>query len=935
MQFHLLGPVEIHSGGQALEIGSPQQRLVAAALAVDAGRLVTAEALIDRVWDAAPSGARRTLHVLITRTRRALEQAPDGEGVTVVGRSGGYVLTIDPSHVDIHRFRQLVDTARRSGDEAATASLRDALQLWRGEPLTGLRGDWASGTRAAWRQEYLDAVLAWARAELAAGDPAVTVGPLTALAGEHPLAESVGTALMKALAAAGRPADALGHYTGLRQRLADELGVDPGTGTQAVYQAILHGQAATGGATVPAQPPPGGPVVPRQLPAALGHLFTGRAAEMTRLTTVLGSGESGRPVVIAGIGGAAGVGKTWLALHWAHEHADRFPDGQLWLNLRGFDPSEPPLDTGTAVQGLLEGLGVVPAAVPVSPQAQAGLYRSLAAGKRILLVLDNARDVSQVEPLLPGSPTCAVLITSRHRMAGLAATHGALTLDLDTFSDGDAYSLMARHLGAGRLASEPGAARDLLAGCAGLPLAISIVAARAAAQPRFPLAAMAAELGDDLTRLDALDTGDRAASVRSVLSWSYRALDPAARDVFSLLGLAPGPDISVQAAASLCASTVPQTQPALRALETMHLVQQHVQGRYRMHDLVHLYALELAESQQRAGARTAALWRVTGYYLHTAAAGELTLSPQRGQIDLVDPGSGCTPDFLAGKEAALAWFGREYPCLLATQRLAAAQGWHEHVWQLAWATDSYHKFRGSLGNWVMTWQAALSAADQLGKPAVQALTRRCLGYACSRTGQHARARTYLEEALSFAGQAGDAAARAHTHNMFTRVLIMQGSHERALEHAQTALRLFRELGLGVWEADTLMLLSDGQGQLGDLDQARSAGLAALELHRQYGDQHGAANSCDCLGYVALEAGEYAQALRHHGEALALWRGLGHSHGEADSLAGQAVAYTALGDRDNATRASRQALALLTDQHRLADVEQLRLRLERFRARSAE
>ncbi len=943
MQFRLIGPVEIDSAGQVIEVGSPQQRLLAAALAVDAGRLVSVEALIDRVWDDPPAGARRTLHVLISKMRRMLEHASrrEPEDVTVVRRSGGYVLQLSPDRVDLLRFRRLADDARQADGAARLTLLRSAVELWQGEPLSGLQGDWAGRARAGWRQEYLEAAVAWAQTELRTGSPAATIGTLTMLAEECPLAESVSAALMQALCAVCRPADALAFYARARQRLADELGIDPGAELQAAYQAALRYSsrppesiaAAPGPLPAGSASPPDDQAgqhmagqhtagVPRQLPTA-PRLFTGRSAELASLTAAFDdSGESAHSAQIAVIGGTAGAGKTWLALHWAHRHADRFPDGQLWLNLRGFDPGEPPLDTETALRTLLGALGVPPASVPATVPAQTGLYRSVAAGKRMLVVLDNARDTSQVAPLLPGSRTCRVLITSRHQLPGIVTAHGALTLNLDGLSSREARDLLAGHLGAPRLAAEPAATAELLTYCAGLPLALSIVAAQARTHPRFALAAIAAGLADDATRLDGLDTGEPVASVRSVLSWSYHALSAEAAALFRLLGLAPGPDVSLPAAASLSATTTGQARAVLRELEHANLLLQHEPGRYRMHDLVALYALEQARRSLPAAAQAGALRRAVDYYLHTAVAGELLLSTPRHMVSLDPPSPGCVPCRMPDGESVLEWFRAEYLCLLAAQRTAAARGWHDAVWQLAWAMETFHRFQGDLHNWAAAWRAALAAADHLGEPSIQALARRCLGQACSYTGQSAEALTHLSLALRLAEDAGDAMSQAHVHRFFARAWEVQGNWHRALSHARHSLRLFGTLGCPQWEADALAVTGWYHAHLGQHAHARTALRKALDLFRNQDDRHGQANAEDSLGYIALNTGEYPQAVHHYAEALGLWRGLGHSHGEADALAGLAAAYAALGDRQNAARTCRHALALFREQRRPAEAARL-------------
>jgi len=345
--------------------------------------------------------------------------------------------------------------------------------------------------------------------------------------------------------------------------------------------------------------------------------FVGRSGHLRALDALLqDQGAAPTAVVISAIAGMAGVGKTALAVHWAHRVAGRFPDGQLYVNLRGFDPGGAGLDPGQALHGFLEAFGVPPARIPEDLAAQSGLFRSLLAGKRMLVLLDNARSAEQVRPLLPGSPGCLAIVTSRDKLAGLVATEGARPLALDLLTAADARDLLARRLGADRVAAEPAAIACIIAACARLPLALTIAAARAATSPTFPLAAIAAELREAASALDPFDAGESATDVRTVFSWSYRALSAPAARMFRLLGLHPGPDVAVTAAASLAAVPPGQARALLAELTRAHLLAEHAPGRYAFHDLLRAYASELASAQECPADRASAVHRLLDHYLH-------------------------------------------------------------------------------------------------------------------------------------------------------------------------------------------------------------------------------------------------------------------------------------------------------------------------------
>lgn len=666
--------------------------------------------------------------------------------------------------------------------------------------------------------------------------------------------------------------------------------------------------------------------VPRQLPA-VPALFVGRRQELADLNRVLDTQvASGGTVVISAIGGAGGIGKTALALVWAHQNLDRFPDGQLHVNLRGFDRSGQHMPPAVALRCFLDALGVDSATIPVDLDAQTGLYRSLVAGKRMLIVLDNARDTTQVEPLLPGDPTCTVLITSRHRLAGLAV-RGAYLLDLDVLTDIEARELLARHLGPERLAAAPDAVEELLSWCAGLPLALGIVAAHAKAHPQFPLAVLVAELRDASSRLDALDAGgDLAVNLRAVLSWSYYALTPETAGVFRLLGQAPGPDIGLPAVASLIGLPKVRVRGMLRELETAYLIRQHRPGRYRMHDLIRLYAVDRADHDHSPDGGEAALRRLVDFYLHTAHTAATLLSPHRRPIPLDGPAPGCVPQPLDDEAAAIAWFDTEHPGLLAIQRLAAQQGWHLAVWQLAWTLTSFRYRRGHLHDQIAAWQAGLTAAEHLNQPATHVLAHRNLGHALFMLGRHEDALDHLRHALTHAEHTGDAYDQAATHHALAGAWALQGDDRQALIHATYALRLIQTLDLPTREADVLNGMGWSEARLGSYRQARKHCEAALRLHRHHRNRWGEAAALHNLGYTAHQSGRYRDALDHYRQAQALFRDFGDTYREANTLDCLGQVHAALSEHSQAHHAWRRVLELYQVQHRVEETERVQQQL---------
>jgi DNA-binding SARP family transcriptional activator/tetratricopeptide (TPR) repeat protein/transcriptional regulator with XRE-family HTH domain len=687
--------------------------------------------------------------------------------------------------------------------------------------------------------------------------------------------------------------------------LADALGLD----VQVRAQLIAAACAGPGVQDAPA-PEPGGAirprrVMPRQLPTPVSH-FSGRSAELGQLASLLDQLIIGRAAVIAAITGTAGVGKTTLGVYWAHHVADQFPDGQLYVNLRGFDASGRSTTPEEAIRGFLDSLGVRPDRVPAGLEAQSALYRSLLARKRMLIVADNALDEQQVRPLLPGAGENLIIVTSRSQLTGLIAVEGAHHVGLDVMSDTEAWQLLVDRLGTARLASEPEAADELIGLCAHLPLALAIAAARAAVRPASPLAAVAAGLRDTRARLDALDDTDPSARIRSVFSWSYQNLSVPGARMFRLLGVHPGPDISVQAAASLAAADVPQARILLRELAGSNLLAEAAPDRFGLHDLLRAYAAEQTQDDER----TAATGRVFDHCLHTAHGAALLLSPSRDSLSLAAPAAGTRPEHLGTYQQAMAWFAAERRGLLAVADLAATAGSDSHAWQLPLAMETFLERQGYWRDLEATHCAALAAAVRLGDLAGQAHTHRTIGNARFFLSSYDEAEASLAHALDLYRQLGDRISAARAHIDIARVLELLGRHAEALEHSSQALDLFREKGHEIGQTYALNAVGWYLAHLGDQDEALDRCQQALELARGIGDQVVVACVWDSLGYVRHQLGQFAEAISCYQNALRMCRELGNLHNQAEVLSRLGDVCRASGDDRAAGDAYRRALVIL-------------------------
>jgi tetratricopeptide (TPR) repeat protein len=644
--------------------------------------------------------------------------------------------------------------------------------------------------------------------------------------------------------------------------------------------------------------------------------FTGRAAELQALTQILDDAGATRPgtVVITAIGGTAGVGKTALALHWAHQVADRFADGQLHANLRGFDPSRAPATAAQVIRGFLDALGVPPERVPASLEAQAGLYRSLLSGKRMLIVLDNARDEQQARPLLPASPGSLVLVTSRSQMAGLAAADGARLLTLDVLSHGEAVQLLTARLGPTRAAAEVGTVDQIASLCAHLPLALAVAAARAAARPGFPLAALAAELRDSTARLDALDAGDPAVSVQAVFSGSYQQLSDASARMFRLLGLHPGPDISVPAAASLAGCGEPEARRMLCEVTRAHLIGEYAPWRYAFHDLLRAYAANLARTHDSEPEREAAVGRVLDHYLHTAHRAAEVLRPSPEPVTVAPPSPGVAPEQPGGYQQALAWFEAEHQVLLAAAALAAESGSDRHAWQIPWAMWQFLNRRGHYQEVAATQRTALAAATRLGDIAGQAMTSRFLANACAYLGDRDQVLSHYANSLRLYRQLGDRLGEAKVQQGLAQATAYQGRHADALGHAEQALHLYRAIGYRAGEADMLNSVGWCHGLLGDYQRARAFCQRSLTLCAELGNGNTEAYVWDSLGYAERHLGDLAEAAACYGRSLSLAKEYGDRRLEAEALTGLGDTHRDAGEVRQACEDWRQALIILDDLH---------------------
>lgn len=913
----VLGPVRVRVDGGTAPIGSALQRSLLALLALRNSRPVGLDEIVEALWGARPPKSHRTIiQIYIGALRRILE--PQRRSFVQAGAlarvAGGYQLQLPAGSLDVAEFWTEVAAGRRlaaQGEPAAAAfRFRLGLGLWHG-PIAADTPIRHHPDAAELSAERVRAALDWSNAALTCGDLQGITQALRVLVREDPMHEALHARLMLVLAAGGEQAAALATFADIRNRLDEELGVQPGPELRAAQLSVLNQKAADrrgpSAHTSEYSAPPARRLVLAQLPPDLRG-FAGRIDELRRLDEFAATADEQPTVVtIAAVAGTAGVGKTALAVHWAHRVAARFPDGQLFVNLRGFDATGTLTHPAEAIRGFLEALGVPANQLSTSLDALIGLYRSHLSGKRILIVLDNARDAEQVRPLLPGAPGCLVLVTSRNQLTSLVAAEAAQAMRLDLLTDTEARQLLAQRLGQQQVDTQPEAVADIIASCERLPLALGIVAARAAIHAHQPLATLADQLVHARRRLDLLTTGDEHTDVRAVLSWSYQVLNPEAARMFRLLGLHPGPDITTTAAASLAGIPAPQAEVLLVELAAVNLLLAQGAQRYRLHDLLRTYATELAYNIDSSRERDAAEHRLLDHYLHTANDAMLLIRPSRIPLKLEPPVAGTTIQPLADPENGLAWLNAEHATLLALATHAAEHRHDAYAWWLPRTLEEMLDRRGQWSEIATIMNAALRAAETSGDREGQAHAHNGLARAYNRLGPYDQAEEHVKQAMEIFGELGDRAQQSIATRNLTRVACQQGRWDDALIYATQALHLS-------------MAEARSESYLGCLNNMGwiNAHLGNHELALTY-CQQGVSVPCDepiahaCLwdtmGYIYHQLGDYAQATASYLEAIDIYHRQSEQGDRAKSLARLGDTHLAAGQLEAADDAWRQAMEI--------------------------
>ncbi|MFD5029423.1 BTAD domain-containing putative transcriptional regulator [Streptomyces sp. NPDC058405] len=977
MEFQILGPVGLRLNGHWLTLGSDKERVLLAALALDVGRPVAISELMERLWDGdPPARARENAHTYVSRIRRRLRAAGTGPGApTIVGRAHTYTLRTARDSVDRQRFQHFVDTAFTSdGDARAVELLLRAEELWQGEALAGLPGFWAATVRRTLAETRLSASTSRIAAGLRLGRFAEQVGELSTLVERYPGDETLLGQLMLAYYGSGRYADALRVHQRARQSLMAEYGALPGVELNTIHQGVLARvparELAHGGGTertasslaavagdpptpVPEAPVPAGlaPDVPppRNLPQQPS--LVGRRSELQALSSMIADkgAHGGSVVTVEAVSGMAGVGKTALVVAAAHLLAERYPDGQLYIDLRGHSPAQEPLTARAALATLLRLLGAPAFAIPAELEGRTALWRTMLAERRVVIILDDATGPEQLGPLLPsGSPSLTIIASRRH----LTGIPQALSVPLDVLSKEDAITLFRGFAGEERTRDIAETAR-IVRLCAYLPLAIELVAHRFRARTSWTLGVLAERLARSPGRLAEIRTADQEQEMTRAFALSYRTLTAQQRTAFRRLGLYPGPDFTADAAAALLGLPRDTTERLLEGLLACHLLREPIPDRYRYHDLLREYAYGLSNAEDSEQERRQAVARLTDFYLTTAGLADRMAYPRRVQLDAPTPLLSTPPPPFPDSAAARSWLAAERGNLLAVEDHVRRNGGPERAAQLACALAGFlqaecywqdakkllrhavvHWDRtndnepalcralidlcaadASIGGYAEAAEAggrALELARALGDGPAEAEALRVLGTLNWHLGENRKALVLLQKSLALKSLSGDIWDKARSRNNIAVTMLFLGERGRALVHFRSALAGFRKAGDKTASAQTLNNMGELQMQAGELVSARRSFEESLSFLEADGSRYDRATVRRNLAEALTESGESAAALVLFGETLSEFRSLGDRKSQAEALVGIGEAYWRLGSVKESVRHLLEALKIAQD-----------------------
>ncbi|QGK68506.1 tetratricopeptide repeat protein [Allosaccharopolyspora coralli] len=919
--FRVLGPLEVLHDAEPQRLGRPRVRATLACLLLEPNQVVSMDRIIETLWgDEPPASARTIIHGYISRIRKLFAEKDDGapdDVPQVVTRPPGYLIRLDSDRVDAHRARALVNHAQHLEPEERSRVLTDALTLWRGPVLQDIDSERLHRTvvpnldelRLLALEERIDADLACSRHQS-------LVVELSTVVDEHPLRERLAGQLILAHYRSGHRAEAQARYHALREKLSHELGIDPGPELRKLYDLLLRDddslltgeQRRQGSAAAPAPAAYVARPVPAELPPAPAG-FVGRLPESAALDAMVEQ-DTGTPNRLAVLTGTAGVGKSALAITWSHRVAHRFPDGQLYASLRGFDSERTPLSPAEALTSILKTLGVAADAIPVGLDDRAALYRSLLADRRVLVLLDNARDSEQVRLLLPAGTKSLVVITSRRRLDGLVVGSGAEVLPLETLSTDVAVELLDRAGIPGRSTSEPAATRRLAELCGGLPLALRIAAARLAVSPGRGAGDLVDELTDERDRLHAFDVEDADTSVRRAFDISYRSLHATHASTFRMLGLVPGHTFTPHVVAALCGTEPAGARRRLRALALAHLVTEPEPDRFGMHDLLRLYARDLVADEHRpAAGDESALRRLVHYYMVVADRARRFLRPPRDSLDFTADTETVSP-VIGSRAQALEWFDAEWPNLVATIRVLNARGMHELCWPLVRLQFNYVMVRCPWEDWIQIYTDGLDSARAVDDTVGSLLMSAGIGVAYSRSQRPAQALPHYAESYRGALAGGDPGWQAMAQVNMGAVLVRLERYDEARGYCWDALQTYRTLGDRYRQAGALNNLAQTEQAAGRREEALSHLVEAEAMCREADDLETLAVVLSNCGEVSLDLGRAAEAERYHHEALDVALRCGSAMRQASAYVGLGDAATARGDRAVARTRWETALGIL-------------------------